>query len=111
MTIGESAKGRSMTASISALPFQLWRTSRIAQGTPKTVFSGTAIATISRLSFSACRPFGEVIASSGGHDPVLEGLEEDHHQRRDQQQGEVAEAEDPQAPASAGAAADPAVRR
>ena len=93
MTTGEIANGRLMTASITALPFHLWRTSSSAQPTPKIVFSGTAIATISRVSFSACRPSGEVIASSGGAEPVFEGLVEDHPQREQQQQGEVAEAE------------------
>ena len=101
MTTGEIAKGRLMIASITALPFHLWRTSSSAQPTPKIVFSGTAIATMSRVSFSACRPFGEVIASIGGADPVFEGLVEDHHQRREQQQGQVAEPEDAQAPAAA----------
>ena len=63
-----------MTASITALPFQRWRTSSSAQPTPKTVLSGTAIATISRVSFSACRPSGEVIASSGGARPCSKVL-------------------------------------
>ncbi len=58
-----------MTASITGFAFDLWRTSSSAQTTPKIVFSGTAIATISRVSFSACRPSGEVIASSGGPIP------------------------------------------
>ena len=87
MTTGESAKGRLMTASIrSACRCHLWRTRSSAQPTPKTVLSGTAIATISRVSLSACRPSGEVIASIGGAEPVLEGLVEDHPERRQQEQ-------------------------
>ncbi len=58
-----------MIASITAFPFHLWRTSRSAQTTPKIVFSGTAIATMISVSFSACSPSGEVIASSGGEIP------------------------------------------
>src|SRR6476620_557872 len=65
MTIGERANGRLITASITALPFHLWRTRRIAQTTPKMVLRGTAMATIRRLSFRACRPFSEVAASIG----------------------------------------------
>ncbi len=55
-----------MTASMKGFAFDLWRTSSSAQPIPKTVLSGTAITTISRVSFSAWRPSGEVIASIGG---------------------------------------------
>ena len=39
-----------MIASMIPLPLQRWRTSSSAQPTPKTVLSGTATATISRVS-------------------------------------------------------------
>jgi hypothetical protein len=58
-----------MMASIAPLPFHLWRTSSRAQPIPKIVLIGTAIATMTRVSFSACRPSGEVIASIGGPIP------------------------------------------
>ncbi len=58
-----------MIPSITGLPFQRWRTRSSAQPTPKIVFSGTAIATMIRVSFSAWSPSGEVIASSGGPIP------------------------------------------
>ena len=60
-----------MIASMTAFQRDLWRTSSSAQPTPKIVFSGTAIATISSVSFSACDRSGVVIASSGGPIPSL----------------------------------------
>ena len=102
MTTGETANGRLMIASITGFAFDLRRTRSSAQPTPKIVLSGTAITTISSVSFSACRPSGEVIASSGGSDPVFEGLVEDHHQRDQQQHRQVAEPEHSQAPAAGG---------
>jgi len=74
MTTGLIANGRLITASISQLPLHLWRTRSSEQTTPKTVFSGTAIATVIRVSFNACRPSGEVIASHGGARPFSKVL-------------------------------------
>ena len=58
-----------MIPSITALPRHLWRTSSSAQPTPKRVLSGTATATIKRVSQIACSASGEVIASIGGPIP------------------------------------------
>ena len=69
MTTGLIANGRLIAASISQLPFHLWRTRSSEQMTPKIVFSGTAIATVIRVSFSAWRPSAEVIASNGAASP------------------------------------------
>ena len=54
MTTGEIANGMSTSVLSSALPRNFWRTSTIAASTPKIVFSGTAIATVISVSFSAC---------------------------------------------------------
>ena len=63
-----------MIASITALPFHLWRTSSSAQPTPKTVLRGTATATIRRVSWIEWSASGEVIASSGGPSPCSKVL-------------------------------------
>ena len=49
MTTGDTAKGRSTAALRTACPRNCWRTSTSAQNTPKTVLSGTAIATITHV--------------------------------------------------------------
>ena len=44
---------------------------------PKTVFSGTAIAVISRVSLSACTAIGFETAAQNGCEAVLERAPED----------------------------------
>ena len=60
---------------------------------PKAVFSGTAIAVISSVSFSACTAFGFEIAAQNGCTAVLERAPEDEPDRRDEDQREIAERE------------------
>ena len=91
MTTGETAKGRSISELMTALPRKFWRTSISAHRTPKTVFSGTAMATQTSVIQNACCPSGLVIESSGSLIPFSKVLTEDHHQRDRQQQGEVAQ--------------------
>ena len=74
MTTGETANGRSISELMIALPRKFWRTSIRAQRTPKTVFSGTAIATQRIVSQNACSPSGLVIESSGSLIPFSKVL-------------------------------------
>ncbi len=69
ITTGETAKGRSMAAFSNAFPRKVWRTRTSAQSTPKIVFSGTAIATISSVSQKACWASGVVIDSQNALTP------------------------------------------
>ena len=82
---------------MTALPRKFWRTSISAQRTPKTVFSGTAMATQTIVIQNACCPSGLVIESSGSLIPFSKVLHEDHHQRDRQQQAEVAQRQEPHA--------------
>ncbi len=66
---GEIANGRSTIADTSVLPRQRPRTSASARPTPKTVFSGTAIATIMQVSQNACWASGVVTASKAAPTP------------------------------------------
>ena len=74
MTTGETAKGRSISELMIALPRKFCRTSISAQMTPKIVFSGTAMPTQRIVSQKACRPSGLVIASSGSLMPFSKVL-------------------------------------
>ena len=85
-TTGEIANGRSISSPSSALPRKRPRSSSSAMPIPKTVFSGTAIATISSDSQNACWALGAVTASHTGAEAVFEGAVEDHRHRREQQQ-------------------------
>ena len=96
MTTGETANGRSMSASSSALPRKRPRTSASAAITPKIVFSGTAIAATSIVSQNAWIAAGVVIESQTGADAVLERAVEDQPDRHEQQQRQVAERDDAQ---------------
>ena len=58
---------------------------------PKIVFSGTAISVTSTVSHSACTASGDVTASQAVSEAVLERAVEDHPERDEQQQGQVAE--------------------
>ena len=69
MTTGESAKGRLMTASSTALPRKRPRTSASAATTPKIALSGTAIAAISIVSQNALIAAGVVTESITGAIP------------------------------------------
>ena len=74
MTTGETAKGRSISELMIALPRKFWRTSISAQRTPKMVFSGTATATHRIVSQKAWSPSGLVIESSGSLMPFSKVL-------------------------------------
>ena len=63
MTTGETAKGRSSSASMTPLPRKRPRTSSSAVSTPITVLTLTAIAAISRVSQNALIAAGVVIES------------------------------------------------
>ena len=63
MTTGETANGRSMSASRSRLPRIRARTSSSAVTIPKMVLNGTAIAAISIVSQNALTAAGVVIES------------------------------------------------
>ena len=67
-----------MSALISGLPGILRRTSSSAATTPKTAFSGTAMAAMISVSCRAWRAAGVVIAVPDGAEAVLEGAVEDH---------------------------------
>ena len=71
--------------------------------TPNTVLRGTAIATISSVSQIAWTASGLVIASTGRPEAVFEGLVEDHPDRGEQKQAEVAEGQPAQPPFGRGA--------
>ena len=97
MTTGEIANGRSIAASSSALPRKFPRTSASAAKMPKTALSGTAIAAISIVSQNALTAAGVVTESHTARDPVLERPVEDDADRDEQQHGQVAQRDRPQA--------------
>ncbi len=68
-TTGEMARGRSTKASSSQAPGNRWRDRMRATPTPKTVSSGTAINTTSRVSHRAWRASGVVTASHAAPKP------------------------------------------
>ncbi len=63
MTTGETANGRSISASSSALPRNRPRASASAAATPNAVLSGTAIAATSIVNQNALIAAGVVIES------------------------------------------------
>ncbi len=70
ITTGEIANGMSTSVFSIALPRKFWRTRTIAARTPKIVFSGTAIATVISVSFSAASPFSLKTASNDSTKPA-----------------------------------------
>ena len=67
------------------------RTSSSARPTPKTVFSGTAIAAMLTVSQNACMRRGRRHGAPDGAEPVLEGAVEDHRRRAPAAGAQVAE--------------------
>jgi hypothetical protein len=70
MTAGDTANGRSTTASSSLWPGKRWRTSTTAQARPNRVLSGTAIAATRMVRYSACSASGVVMACQTGAAPA-----------------------------------------
>ena len=96
MTTGEIANGRSISALSIALPRNVGAPAR-ARRTPKIVFSGTAIATISdRQVEGVLRLRGGDGVPGRRRAPSSKVAEEDHPDRDQQQQRQVAERDDPQ---------------
>ena len=72
-----------MNALSSPLPGKLRRTMASAQTTPKTVFTGTAIAVMISVSLKAWTVSAIESASQAGDEAVLERPPEDDRQRAD----------------------------
>ena len=100
MTTGEIANGMSISGFRIALPRNFWRTRTIAARIPNAVLSGTAMTTVINVSFKAWMRVLVGDRVPGGLSAVVEGPEEDHH-HRDQQQGREVEEDSEAEPVAA----------